>query len=128
MTSMPARAFRVVMKPALLAALFVFMVGCGGYSFPGERPSPSPATGTVSGHVVAIPCKPVMQAGDTCAGRPVAGLELDYLDVNGAVKRAVTDGSGNYSIRLEPGAYAVKMKTYLRVISGPLKLAVQAGS
>jgi hypothetical protein len=40
----------------------------------------------------------------------------------------VTDGNGNYAVELRPGSYMVKLKTYMRVLSGPLKLLVQAGS
>ena len=116
------------MRHAWVAGLFVLSAACGAYSFPGEEGSPSPATGVVSGRVLAVPCSPVVQAGTVCAGRPVAGLEMDYVDGKGAVSRTVTDARGSYTIRLEPAVYAVKMKTYMRVISGPLKLEVPAGS
>ena len=118
------------MRPAWLAALVVVTAACGAYSFPGEHPSPSSATGAVSGRVIAVPCKPVpvLQADAVCAGRPVASLEIDYAAASGSVSRTVTDTGGNYAIRLAAGTYGVKMKTYMRVISGPLRLDVQAGS
>ena len=117
-----------MMRHMRLAVLVVLISACGAYNFPGERITPSPATGSVSGRVLAVPCSPVEQAGSSCAGRPVQKLEIDYLDGRGTESRTVTDASGNYSIVLEPGAYAVKMKTYMRVISGPLKLDVKPGS
>jgi hypothetical protein len=116
------------MRDSLLAALVVVCAGCGAYQFPGESPSPTPATGTVSGHVVAVPCAPVERQGSPCAGRPVPSLELDYLSGAVVVARAVTDSGGNYAVALYPGGYAVRMKTYMRVISGPLSLTVAAGS
>ena len=116
------------MRNALLGALVVLLAGCGAYTFPGGGPSPSPRTGVVGGRVLAVPCAPVEQAGTTCAGRPVAGLELDYVSGTSIAGSTVTDAGGNYSIRLEPGTYAVKFKNYMRVISGPTTITVSAGS
>lgn len=122
------RALGLVMRVVLLAVLFVVTTACGAYVFPGGGPSPSPSTGQVSGRVLAVPCAPVENVNSPCAGRPVGGLELDYVAGGKVVGRTVTDGDGNYSIRLEPGTYAVAFKTYMRVISGPTKIAVAAGA
>jgi len=84
----------------------------------------------VTGHVIAVPCspiEPVQPAGSTCAGRPVPDLELDYV-TGSSVTKAVTDSKGNYAVELKPGSYALKMKTYMRVISGALNITVAAGS
>ena len=116
------------MKVGLLALLMLGVVACGAYQFSGGPPSPSPALGTVSGHVVAVPCAPVEQPGKACAGRPVPKLEIDYVVGTRVASRAVTDGGGSYVVGLEPGAYTVRMQTYMRVISGPLSLTVAAGS
>ena len=116
------------MRNALLAVLLAFTTGCGAYVFPGGGASPAPDTGRVSGRVLAVPCAPVEKLGSPCAGRPVAGLELDYVAGGKVVGRTITDGDGSYSIRLEPGSYAVAFKTYLRVISGPTKITVAAGA
>ena len=116
------------MRIWLLAALLLVTAGCGAYAFPGESPSPAPTTGTVSGRVIAVPCAPVEQQGNACAGRPVPNLELDYVSGQSSVIKAVTDSSGNYSVQLAPGRYAVKMRTYMRVLSGPLDLTIGAGS
>ncbi len=115
------------MRVWLLAVVLLVAAGCGAYQFPGESQSPSPSTGVVSGRVLAVPCAPVEQAGNTCGGRPVADLELDYV-AGSSVTKATTDSKGNYSVELKPGNYAVKMKTYMRVISGPLNLTVGAGT
>src|SRR5207302_8222766 len=48
-TSLRPQTFRPEMKAALVGLLLLFTVGCGGYRFPGD--TPSPATGTVSGRV-----------------------------------------------------------------------------
>src|SRR5205814_1043259 len=84
------------------AALVLVTVACGGYQFPGGSQSPNP--GTVTGRVLALPCAPVEKAGETCAGRPVASLELD--DVAGSsVTKAVTDATGNYAVELAPATW-----------------------
>ena len=120
------------MKVAAFAAVAV--AGCGlsaaggAYTLPCGASSPSPTTGTVSGHVLAVPCAPVEQAGSSCAGKPVSGLELDYVAGTSVVARTVTDGSGNYVVRLAPGTYVVKFGGIMRVISGPTKITVAAGS
>ena len=117
-----------MMKNGLLAALVLCVCACGAYVFPGSSPSPTPATGTVSGRVMAVPCAPVEQAEAPCTGRPVPQLEIDYLTGTTVNSMTRTDGSGRYSVTLRPGAYAVRMKTYMRVISGPVNLTVGPGS
>lgn len=119
-------ALNQLMRALLLVALLALTAACGAYQFPGS-PSPSPATATVSGRVLSVPCAPVEKAGTTCAGRPVPNLEIDYFQGD-IVARAVTDASGNYSVQLEPGTFTVKLKTFMRVINGPTTLAVSAGS
>ena len=125
-------ALGLAMKIGWLAALVLTTAGCaagcGAYQFPGSEPSPTPSTATVSGRVVAVPCAPVEQPGNTCAGRAVPNLEIDYVSGTVVEGRAVTGAGGTYAVTLRPGAYTVRMKTYMRVISGPLKLTVAAGS
>jgi len=111
----------------LLAALVLATAACGAYQFPGGSQSPTPINARVSGRVLAVPCAPVEKAGETCAGRPVAGLELDFVAGSNATP-AITDSTGNYTVELAPGTYAVKMKSYMRVISGPLSITVAAGT
>lgn len=114
------------MRATLLGALLLVSAACGAYHFPAGGASPSPATGVVSGSAVSIPCSPVEKPGTTCGGKPVPGLELDYVDGKGGVSRTVTDRWGNYSINLQPGSYSVKVNTYMRVVSGPLKVQVDS--
>jgi len=116
------------MRVLVLALLLLAVAACGGYQFPGGNPSPSPGNGTVSGRVLAVPCAPVEQAGTTCVGRPVPKLELDYVKDGQVVAVTVTDSGGSYQVSLTPGTYQVRMKTYMRVISGPLTIAVAPGS
>ena len=115
------------MRNLLLAGMLLVTAACGSYRFPGDSTSPSP-NAHVSGTVRSVPCAPVEQAGSTCAGRPVSGLEIDYLAGTSIVQRAVTDSNGAYSVDLKPGSYAVQFKSYMRVISGPTKLALDAGA
>jgi hypothetical protein len=112
------------MRNGLLMALVLVTAACGAYRFPGE---PTPGTGSVSGHVVAIPCTPVEQAGKPCSGRPVPGLEITFSNGSEA-HSAVTDSNGYYSVRLFAGIWKVTIKSYMRIISGPLTVTVAAGS
>jgi len=117
------------MRNALaVAGLVLLTAACGAYHFPGNSPSPSPETAHVSGIVRSVPCAPVEQAGSTCAGRPVASLEIDYVAGNSVVSRVVTNSSGMYAVDLRPGTYEVRLVTYMRVISGPTKLTLGAGT
>ena len=128
-TPNPTRALGLVMRNAFLGALIlVLTAACGAYTFSGGQSSPTPDSGTVSGSVLAVPCAPVEKVGSACAGRPVAGAELDYVVGTKIAGRTVTDAAGNYSIRLEPGSYAVMFKNVMRVISGPTKVSIAAGS
>lgn len=78
--------------------------------------------------MLAVPCAPVERPQDVCAGRPVAGLELDYSGAQCGPCKSVTDSRGAYAISLRPGDYRVTLRTYMRVISGPLKIAVDPGT
>ena len=112
------------MRPLLLATLLLVTAGCGAYQFPGGTPAPGEAH--VSGTVRSVPCAPVEQAGSTCAGKPVPGLKIEYVQGSTTVGRTVTDANGAYAIDLPPGNYAVKLNTYMRVVSGPTRLALGA--
>jgi hypothetical protein len=116
------------MRALVLVVLLLAAAACGAYQFPGGNPSPSPESGTVSGRVLAVPCAPVEEAGTTCAGRPVPKLELDYIKDGAVAAGAVTDSSGSYLVSLAPGTYQVRIKTYQRVISGPLTISVASHS
>ena len=119
---------RRVMKTSLLVAVMIAGSACGAYQFGSGTPSPTPTLATVNGHVLAVPCSPVEQAGSTCAGRPVPNLEIDYVTGATIAARTITNADGTYATALKPGSYDVRMRTYMRVISGPLKLTVAAGS
>jgi len=113
------------MRALLLLLLAVLTVACGAYRFPGETTSGS---GTVSGHVTAVPCSPVQAANlPPCAGRPAAGLEIDFTG-NGTAVGTRTDSRGAYSVELPVGTWNVSFKSYMRIISGPPTVRVQAGS
>jgi hypothetical protein len=111
------------MRISLLAALLSLTAACGAYHLPGSPPA---GGGTVSGMVVAIPCSPIQPAQKACAGRPVAGVEIGYVNA-GATARAVTDSNGKYSVDLSSGTWQVTLRTSMRVISGPLEVSVPAG-
>jgi hypothetical protein len=112
------------MRNGLLIAVALVAVACGAYQFPGGSP---PATGSVSGHVVAVPCTPVEQAGKPCGGRPVAGVQITFIDGD-VSQSAVTDANGYYEVGLAAGTWKVTIKSYLRIISGPATVTVDAGS
>jgi hypothetical protein len=118
------------MRALVVVVLMLAAASCGAYQFPGGNPpaSPTPDGGTISGRVLAVPCAPVEQAGSTCAGRAVPKLELDYIKDGTVAASTVTDSGGSYLVSLAAGTYVVRLKTYMRVISGPLKVAVAGGS
>jgi hypothetical protein len=118
----------MMMRVVLLAALLLVTAACGAYAFPGHGASPTPDTGTVSGRVLLFPCAPVEIASSPCPGKVASGLEIDYVNAGTIAGRTVTDGSGSYVIRLEPGSYTVVFKSYMRVMSGPTKITIAAGS
>jgi Carboxypeptidase regulatory-like domain len=118
------------MRHALLGGLMLvaaMTAACGAYTFPGGAASPTPTTGAVSGRVLAVPCAPVERVGSPCTGKPVAGVEIDYIG-GAKVGRTITDAGGNYSIQLEPGTYTVVFKSFMRVVNGPTKITIAAGS
>ena len=124
MTWVAPVALGLVMRKGLVVALFLATAACGAYQFPGGS---SGGTGNVLGRVVAVPCAPVEQAGKPCAGRPVAGLEIDY-GKGDATAKAVTGPDGQYSVKLAAGTWKVQVKTDLRVVSGPAEVKVSDGS
>lgn len=117
-----------LMRALFVAGVLAVTTACGAYQFPGAGQTPSPAQGSVSGRVVAVPCAPVERADSPCAGRPVPKVEIDYVAGGSVAAAAVTDSNGYYSVALAPGSYQVKLKTYMRVLSGPLTLSVASGS
>jgi type 1 fimbria pilin len=113
------------MRAVILLLLMAATAACGAYHFPGASPS---GTGTVSGHVVAVPCTPIEAANQSpCAGRLLAGLEIDFTG-NGTALSTRTDSSGAYSVELAAGTWKVSFKSFMRIISGPPTVTVQAGS
>jgi hypothetical protein len=113
------------MRAVVVLLLMAATAACGAYRFPTESPS---ATGTVTGHVMAVPCAPIQPANQPpCAGRPVSGLEIDFAG-NGTGVSTRTDSSGAYSIELAAGTWKVSFKSFMRIISGPPTVTVQAGS
>ena len=114
----------LVMRNAFLAALVLATAACGAYQFPGASPA---ATGTVKGTVLAFPCAPVMSAGQECAGRPVAGLEIDFTSGSGTAK-ALTDSTGDFTATLAAETWTVHLVSKMHVISGPQQVTVVSGS
>jgi hypothetical protein len=114
------------MKNGLLVALVLVTAACGAYRFPGSTPTPT-ATGTVSGTVVSVPCSPVEAADQPCAGRPLAGVEIDFTQGDAAAK-AATDSTGHYLVTLESGTWSVHLVVRMRIISGPAQITVTPGS
>ena len=113
------------MRNLLLVALVVVVAGCGAYRFPGGSAA---GTGTVTGQVVAVPCAPVENPQSICKGRPAADVEIVFTTANGAVASTKTDSGGNYSIQLDAGTWKVTLKSYMRIIGGPVAVTVTADS
>ena len=114
------------MRNTIVAGLVLLAAAaCGAYQFPGSTPTPD--TGTVTGHIVSIPCGPVEQADSNCAGRPAANITITFTS-GSSVRSAVTDAQGSYSIHLPAGSWKVGLQTYMRIISGKVAIAVTAGA
>jgi len=114
--------FLIVAVAAL--ATCALLGACAGYRFPG---GPAPGTGTVSGQVTVVPCAPVERADARCQGKPVSNIALIFTSSSHEQVVAQTDSAGNYSVELKPGKWAVAIKGYIRVISGPSTVTVEAG-
>ena len=98
---------------------------CAGYQFPG---GPAPGSGTVSGQVTVVPCAPVEKVGAPCQGRPAPNVALIFTSSSNGQVIAQTDSAGNYAVELKAGRWAVAIKGYMRIISGPLSVTVEAGA
>jgi hypothetical protein len=115
---------KALLVAAALVAVAMGAAACGAYQFPG---GPTRGTGSVSGHVTAVPCAPVEQPGKPCAGRPVPDLQITFS--NGSeVANALTDSNGYYTISLATGTWKVMIKSFMRIVSGPPTVTVSAGS
>jgi hypothetical protein len=124
-TSTGRAAFLTSVKPVLIALLMVATAACGAYQFPSGGSS---GIGNVSGLVVAVPCSPVEPVNERpCAGRPVAGLEIEFAS-NGTTVSTLTGPKGSYTVDLASGTWKVTLKTYMRIISGPPSVTVMSGS
>ena len=86
----------------------------------GPAALPAPGT-TVTGTVVAAPCRPVERPGDPPCP-PVPGVTV----VIGSA-RAVTDANGVYRLTVAPGTYAVSVIAGARQVPAqPARLTVPA--
>ncbi len=112
------------MRVLLLAALVAATAACGAYSFPSGSTGGS---GTVTGHVLGVPCTPVESAGNPCKGRPEPGIEIDFSSGQGQPTVARTAGDGSYSVELPAGTWTVTVKKS-RVVAGPPAVTVKANS
>lgn len=86
------------MKKLGIALAVTAIVACGGAS------TPAVASSSVSGRVVASPCRPVERSGDPPCP-PVPGATVEFGTIT-----AVTDSTGTYLVNLPPGTYPIKIK------------------
>jgi hypothetical protein len=129
------------MRKLLVVAILVAASACGAYHFPG----PGSGTGTVSGQVTVYPCGPVEPAAQACMPGPapdclpktpndsscrqwpIPGIALTFM--NGDVSLSAKTGSnGFYTVDLPAGTWKVSAAGYMRVLSGPNPLVVEAGA
>jgi len=109
---------------AMALALCALLGACAGYRFPG---GPAAGTGTVSGQVTVVPCAPVEKVDAPCQGRGAANVALIFTSPSNEQVVTQTDSAGNYAVELKAGKWAVAIKGYMRVISGPSTVTVEAG-
>jgi len=115
---------RFLIGVAAALATCALLGACAGYRFPG---GPEPGTGTVSGQVAVVPCAPVEKVDAPCQGRPAPSVALIFTSSSNEQVIAQTDSGGNYAVDLKAGKWAVTVKGYMRVISGPSTVTVEAG-
>jgi len=115
---------RFLIVAAAALATCGLLGACAGYQFPG---GPAPGTGTVSGQVTVVPCAPVEKADAICQGKPASSIVLIFTSSGHEQVVTQTDSAGNYSVELHAGKWAVAIKGYMRVISGPSTVTVEAG-
>jgi hypothetical protein len=115
---------RYLIVAAAALATCALLGACAGYRFPG---GPPPGTGMVSGQVTVVPCAPVEKADARCQGKPASSIALIFTSSSHEQVVAQTDSAGNYSVELKAGKWAVAIKGYMRVISGPSTVTVEAG-
>jgi hypothetical protein len=77
--------------------------------------------------VIVVPCAPVESTTNPCMGRPVPGLEIDFINGR-TTSRTITDSKGSYSIDLSPGTWKVTLSGSVRVMSGPATVTVASGA
>jgi hypothetical protein len=112
------------MRILLAASAVLALSACGAYSFPSGTVA---ARATVTGHVLAVPCTPVEQPNNPCAGRPQSGLDITFSSGGGAVVSTTTDSTGQYAVQLDAGTWKVTFKSFMRLIKGPQTITVAAG-
>jgi len=134
-------AFCPEMRKLLLVAILVGASACGAYHFPG----PGSGTGTVSGQVTVYPCGPVEPAAQACMPGPasnclpkspndsncgpwpIPGIALTFTDGDTSIS-AKTGSDGFYKVDLPAGTWKVSAAGYMRILSGPNPLSVEAGA
>jgi hypothetical protein len=59
--------------------------------------------------------------------QPAVGVEIDFAS-GGKVASTQTGADGRYIIDLREGNYQVTLKSYMRIVKGPLEVSVKGGS
>ena len=117
-------SFQIALRTVGPVALVMAVAACGSYSFPAGSPR---ETGVVRGQVLAIPCAPVANPDNACAGRLMPGVLLTFTPASGAVVQTTTDTRGDYVTELPVGTWTVSLKG-LRVIKGPSSVTILSGA
>ena len=88
-----------------------------------------PGGSGIAGRAMAGPTCPVVTEGDpTCDERPLAGVTILVLDLNGTeIARLQTDADGRYSVTLPAGPYTVEPQPAEGVLRMPEPIAVTVG-
>jgi carboxypeptidase family protein len=98
---MPTRPTATTVSSALALVLALGVTACSDETpTPAERP-----LGTVRGTVLSGPRCPVVVAGSPCPDRPWSGEVSASTPDGEVVSSAQTDGDGDFTLRLAPGAY-----------------------
>ena len=88
-----------------------------------------PGGSGIAGRALAGPTCPVVTEGDpACDERPLAGVTVLVLDVNGTeIARLQTDADGRYAVTLPSGPYTVEPQPVEGMMGTPAPIAVTVG-
>ena len=108
--SRPHRTDRLPVVGSVFLTLVILVVGGCGISGSGAGGASAEPQGTLAGKVVASPTCAVESVVKPCQPAPITHRAVSIEDASGkVVASTTTDGQGQFTVALDPGAYVVKV-------------------